>query len=125
MDVPRFLVIAVDHPSLDGAVDAFVDELRAEQRFFGRRSAACRKPFPSLIERLAARQTMRLGVLHGRRLVAMASVDNDGAVALAVVADFRRQGVGDELMSVVAERAAAIGYPPLHRFTSRRVRLAG
>jgi len=125
MDAPRFLVIAVDHPSLDGSVSAFLDELRQEQRFFGRRSSACRKPFPSLIERLAARRTMRLGVLHGQRLIAMASVDNGGAVALAVAADFRRQGVGDQLMSVVSERAAAIGYPPLHRFSARRVRLAG
>ena len=125
MDVPRFLVIAVDHPSLEGSVEAFLDELRDEQRFFGRRSSSCRKPFPSLIERLGDRQTMRLGVLHAHRVIAMASVDNDGAVALAVAADFRRQGVGDQLMAVLTDRAAAIGYPPLHRFTARRVRLAG
>ena len=125
MDVPRFLVIAVDHPSLEGARERFLGELRAEQRIFGRRSSACRKPFPSLIEQLNATKTMRLGVLHDRRLIALASVDNDGAVALAVAADFRRQGVGEELMAAVTERAEAIGYPPLHRFTGRRVRLAG
>jgi len=125
MDASRYLVIAVDHPSLDGALQRFLDDLRDEQRFFGRRSAACRKPFPSLIEHLTAKRTMRLGVLHHRRVIALASVDNDGAVALAVAADFRRQGVGEELMATLTERAEAIGYPPLHRFSGRRVRLAG
>ncbi len=68
---------------------------------------------------------MRLGVMHDGQLIAVAAVDNDGAVALAVVEEFRRRGVGNDLMEVIIERAAAIGYPPLHRFTSPCARLAG
>jgi ribosomal protein S18 acetylase RimI-like enzyme len=68
---------------------------------------------------------MRLGVMHLRRLIAVAAVDNDGAVALAVVEEFRRRGIANELVQILAERAAAIGYPPLHRYTAARARLAG
>lgn len=125
METAALLVIAVDHPSLDGALDAFLDELRAETSGARRRTAGGRSPSPDLVERLAADRTMRLGVLAGRRLVAVASVDNDGAVALAVTRDHRRRGVARELMEVVTTRAAAIGYPPLHRYATPSVRLAG
>ena len=68
---------------------------------------------------------MRLGVMQLRRLIAVAAVDNGGAVALAVVEEFRRRGIANELVQILAERAAAIGYPPLHRYTADRARLAG
>jgi GNAT superfamily N-acetyltransferase len=125
METAALLVIAVDHPSLDGALDTFLDELRAETHRADRRRVSGRSPSPQLVERLAAGRTMRLGVLAGRRLVALASVDNDGAVALAVSRDHRRRGVAKELMEVVTARATAIGYPPLHRYTTPSVRLAG
>ena len=54
-----------------------------------------------------------------------ATVDNDGAVALAVVEEFRRRGIANELVKILSERAAAIGSPPLHRYTADRARLAG
>lgn len=123
MDTADLLVIAVDHPSAIGKLDVFLDELRAEQRREVRGHS--RVPFPELIDQLAAERTMRLGVLHGERLIAVAAVDNDGAVALAVTAEFRRRGIAAELMDIVAGRAAAIGYPPLHRFTAPGARLAG
>ncbi len=121
----QFLVIAVDHPSLHGVLGDFIDELRSERGCRGHGSARGRTPFPELIERLGAAQMMRLGVLHERRLIAVAAVANDGAVALAVVPEFRRRGIADELSLVLAERATAIGYPPLHRFTVAHARLAG
>jgi GNAT superfamily N-acetyltransferase len=121
----QFLVIAVDHPSTHGALGVFLDELRSERGCSGHGSTRGRTPFPELIERLAAHKMMRLGVLHGRRLVAVAAVDNEGAVALAVVREFRRRGIANELAQVLGERAAAIGYPPLHRFTAAHARLAG
>lgn len=68
---------------------------------------------------------MRLGVMLDDRLIAVVAVDNDGAVALAVVDEFRRRGIANELMAIVTERAATIGYPPLHRFAPPRARLAG
>jgi GNAT superfamily N-acetyltransferase len=121
----QLLVIAVDHPSLDGTLGVFLDALRTERGCKGRGPTRGRVPFPELIERLGAPQMMRLGVLHERRLIAVAAVDNDGAVALAVVEEFRRRGIANELVTVLTERARTLGYPPLHRFTAPRARLAG
>lgn len=125
MSPEPFLVIAVDHPSLHGTLGRFLDELRAERGCAGRGAARGRTPSPALIDQLGAPKMMRLGMMHGRRLIAVAAVDNDGAVALAVVEEFRRRGIADELVKVLTERAAAIGYPPLHRFTVDRTPLAG
>jgi GNAT superfamily N-acetyltransferase len=121
----QLLVIAVDHPSLDGTLGVFLDALRTERGCKGRGPTRGRVPFPELIERLGAPQMMRLGVLHERGLIAVAAVDNDGAVALAVVEEFRRRGIANELVTVLTERARTLGYPPLHRFTAPRARLAG
>ncbi len=123
MDPAPLLITAVDHPSLHGQLDEFLGQLRAERACSGRGSG--RTPFPALIEQLAAPRMLRLGVMTGGRLVAVAAVDNDGATAVAVLAPFRRRGFANELMEVVIARTAAIGYPPLHRFTAPRVRLAG
>jgi len=123
MDPAPLLITAVDHPSLHGQLDEFLGQLRAERACSGRGSR--RTPFPALIEQLAAPRMLRLGAMTGGRLVAVAAVDNDGATAIAVLAPFRRRGFANELMEVVIARTAAIGYPPLHRFTAPRVGLAG
>jgi GNAT superfamily N-acetyltransferase len=130
METAALLITAVDHPSLDGALDVFLDELRSERGCSGRGRtgrgpATGRTPYPELIDRLGADKMLRLGVLAGTRLIAVAAVDNDGAVALAVVKDHRRRGIANHLINVVAQRTAAIGYPPLHRYSAPRVRLAG
>jgi GNAT superfamily N-acetyltransferase len=125
METAPLLVTAVDHPSLNGALEVFLGELRDERGCAGHRVSRARTPSPELISRLCAPRTMRLGVMAGRRLVAVASVDNDGAVALAVVRDHRRRGIANELMAVVQARASAIGYPPLHRYSAPHARLAG
>jgi GNAT superfamily N-acetyltransferase len=125
MPPDQLLVIAVDHPSLSGTLGVFLDELRCERGCTGRGRALARIPFPELIERLGEPKVMRLGVLHERRLIAVAAVDNTGALALAVVQEFRRRGIAGELVHALSERAAATGYPPLHRFTVNRARLAG
>jgi GNAT superfamily N-acetyltransferase len=125
METAALLITAVDHPSLDGALEVFLDELRCERGCTGRGAAMGRAPYPELIDRLGADKMLRLGVLAGTRLIAVAAVDNDGAVALAVVKDHRRRGIANYLIEVVSQRTAAIGYPPLHRYTALRVRLAG
>jgi hypothetical protein len=125
METAALLITAVDHPSLDGALDVFLDELRSERGCSGRGPATGRTPYPELIDRLGADRMLRLGVLAGTRLIAVAAVDNDGAVALAVVKDHRRRGIANHLIDVVAQRTAAIGYPPLHRYSAPRARLAG
>ena len=121
----QFIVTSVDHPSLYGTLGVFLDELRTERGCTGRGPNRGRTPYPELIDRLAQPKMMRLGVMHFRRLIAVAAVDNDGAVALAVVEEFRRRGIANELVKILGERAAAIGYPPLHRYTADRARLAG
>ncbi len=98
MPPDQFLVIAVDHPSLNGTLKMFLDELRAERGCRGHGPTRGRTPYPELIDRLAAPKMMRLGVMHGRRLIAVAAVDNHGAVALAVVEEFRRRGIGNKLV---------------------------
>lgn len=125
MDTAPLLVTAVDHPSLSGALDRFLDELRAERPCAGRGPATGRTPYPALIDQLAAPKMMRLGVVLAGRLIAVAAVENNGAVAVAVAKDHRRRGIANALMEVVADRSAAIGYPPLHRYTAPRARLAG
>ncbi len=119
------LVIAVDHPSLDGTLGVFLETLRAERGCKGHGPSRGRIPLPELIERLRAPKTMRLGVLHERRLIALAAVDTEGALALAVVQEFRRRGIANELVAVVTERARMLGYHPVHRFTAPHARLAG
>jgi GNAT superfamily N-acetyltransferase len=119
------LIIAVEHPSLHGVLGTFLDELRSERGCNRAGSNRGRSPYPELIDRLGAPAMMRLGVLHDGRLIAVAAVDNDGAVALAVSAPFRRRGVANDLIDVLTDRAAAIGYPPLHRYTPSRDKLAG
>lgn len=125
MDTAEILVTAVDHPSVHRQFDRFVDELRMERRCAGRGPATSRTPTPEVIEHLVGDRRMRLGAMLGGRLVAVAAVDNDGAVAVAVAPEFRRRGIANELMRVVVERAAAIGYPPVHRLAAVHARLAG
>lgn len=125
MDSDQLLVIAVDHPSLRGAVQRFFDELRSEHRCSRPGATPARFPCATVIERLEASQARRLGAMLGGRLIAIAAVDDDGAVSIAVVEDHRRRGVADVLMRVVAERAQAMGHPPLRRYTTPHARLAG
>ena len=125
MSPDQLLVIAVDHPSLSGTLQVFLDELRAERRCRGHGVASGRRPFPELLERLGAPEMIRLGLVHEQRLVAVAAVDSEGAVALAVAKDFRRRGVANDLVRELTDRAETLGYPPLHRFTATRARLAG
>jgi hypothetical protein len=121
----HFLVIAVDHPSLNGTLSVFLDELHAERGCKGHGPTRGRVPFPELIDRLGAPKMLRLGVLHEQRLIAVAAVDNLGAVALAVVEEFRRRGIANDSVRVLSERAALLDSPPLHRFTAAHARLAG
>ena len=119
------LTIPACYGRLTVFLDELRDELRNEVRVVGRGPSTSRTPSAAVVDQLGAGKTMRLGVMNGRRLIAVAAVDNDGSVALAVLPEYRRRGVANQLMRVVTERAAAIGYPPLHRFMAPSARLAG
>lgn len=116
----KVLIVALDHPSVIDAVDRFADDLRNEQRFFGRRSTAA--PFPSLINRLTSADGLRMGAQVDGRLVAMARVDHRGDTSIAVVASARDQGIGRELLTAVLRRAGEIGMGRLVLRSSQRSR---
>ena len=119
------LIVAADHPSLDGDVARFADALRAETRYFGPAASANPKPFPSLVERLCSRQGgFRIAARRGAELIGMAGVDDHGNVLIAVAEQERGRGVGTVLARAVVERARAHGVTRLVLRSSRRSRAA-
>jgi GNAT superfamily N-acetyltransferase len=112
------LIVALDHPSLIDVVDQFAEDLRSEQRFFGRRATTA--PFPSLINRLTSADGLRLGAQVDGRLVAMSRVDHRGDTSIAVVADARGQGIGRALLTATLQRAGQHGLGRLVLRSSQR-----
>jgi len=103
-------LVAADHPCLAGATQRFADELRQERRFFGRQARDVCKPFPSAIAEVTRPDGIRLGLVEGDRVVALARVDAHGTATMAVVADRRRAGLGTRLLRAVVERAHGHGF---------------
>ncbi len=119
------LIVAADHPSLDGAVARFAGALRAETRYFGPTAAANPKPFPSLVERLSSHHGgFRIAAKLGADVIGMAGVDDHGDVLIAVAESERGRGVGTVLARAVVERARALGFTRLVLRSSRRSRAA-
>ena len=118
-------ITPADHPSLDGGVERFADEIRTEPRYFGRLDGTGPKPFPSLIARVCSRESgFRIAALHEGRVVGLARVDDAGEVFVVVVADARGRGVGLALARALIDRARAHGCRRLVLRSSRRSRAA-
>jgi GNAT superfamily N-acetyltransferase len=118
---PRGIVIVpVGHPCLGAGVDRFLASLRAEPRYFGPTAKANPKPFPSLIEALGGRGGFRLAAVEQGRVVGMCRVDRAGELHVAVVADRRGDGVGQELARAALQRAAELHYPVVTARSTRR-----
>ena len=125
MDIdPPFFVAATGHPSMDGAVDACCDVLRAECRWSGRRAALAATPSSRLVDRLATAPGIRLAAVRDGAVIGLACVDVDapgGAELLvAVVAAWRGRGVALELGREIVARAHAAGIPRIVMRTSYR-----
>ncbi len=103
-------IVAVEHPSLDGDVELFLDGLRSEQRYFGPTARANPKPFSSLIESLQRRTGFRLGVVECGRVVGLARVDRAGQMFIAGLPEHRGRGIGTLLGKAVLDRATQLGY---------------
>ena len=125
---PMFVDLRItpaDHPSLDGGVERFADEIKAEPRYFGRLDGTGPKPFPSLIARVCSRESgFRIAALHEGRVVGLARVDDAGEVFVVVVADARGRGVGLALARALIDRARMDGCRRLVLRSSRRSRAA-
>lgn len=123
MTLTESLVIAADHPSLDGQIETFLADLRSESRYFGPTARCNPKPFPSLIASLEQRGAFRLARMEGDRVVGLVRIDGVGTVFMAVAADHRGQGIGSSLLATALERAERLGYRRLVMRTTRRSRV--
>lgn len=110
MDAPSIRLVAADHPSLDGATQRFAEELRAERRYFGQGSRDVSKPFPSVISEVSRLEGLRMALVEGDRVVALARIDGQGTATMAVAADRRRSGLGTQLMQAIVEHAHRSGF---------------
>lgn len=116
--------VAADHPSLDADVDAFLDRLQLEQRWFGPSARSRPGPFHSSTESLRAGGGFRLAAIECGRIVGLARVDGAGELFLAVGAEHRERGIGTALGHAMVTRARELHYPRLVLRTTRRSRAA-
>lgn len=117
-------VIAADHPVLDRVVDAFLEDLAREPRFFGPTAATNPKPFPSLIRSLRERGGFRLAATENGRMVGLVRVDRQGNAHLAVARERRGSGIGTMLGRAALDRAIQLGYTRITLRSTRRSRAA-
>jgi GNAT superfamily N-acetyltransferase len=122
--MPGMLLVDATHPSLDGELDRFFDELRAERRYFGPSASGNPKPFRSLTDALRRRDGFRLAALDSGRVVGLARIDDGGELFIAVVADRRGEGVGTTLGHAAVQRAALLGYRKVVLRSTRRRQVA-
>ena len=107
------VIVAADHPSLDHDVDRFLDDLRAEPRFFGPSARNNPKPFPSLISALAERGGFRLALVDNGAIIGLVRVDRAGSVWIAIAASHRGRGLGTQIGRAALERGIALNYQRL------------
>ena len=100
------MVVAADHPSIDGAIERFLAELRTERPFLGPSGSADPTPHRSLVDALAdANGGVRSATIVDGRVIALARVGRDGDLRVAVAAPYRGRGAGTHLVRHVLERA--------------------
>jgi len=117
-------IAAADHPSLDRDIETFVARLQAEPRYFGPRARSNPKPSRSLIAALQGRGGFRLAAVECGQIIALARVDGNGELFMAVDVDHRGRGVGTELGRAVARRARELHHTRLVLRSTRRSRAA-
>lgn len=118
------LVVAADHPSLTGEIDAFLDRVRREQRYFGPTARANPKPSRALLAGLGARGGFKMAAVERGRIVALARVDEAGELFLTVAPEHRGRRIGTVLGRATVTRAVDLHHRRLVLRTSRRSRAA-
>jgi GNAT superfamily N-acetyltransferase len=116
----QIVIAAVNHPSLAGHVELFLDDLRAESRYFGPRAAHNPKPFPSLIEAVAGGEGFRFAAVECGRVIGLARVDQHAELFVAVVAERRNMGVGSALCEASLQHAGQLGIDTVVIRSTRR-----
>lgn len=117
-------IVAADHPSLDGEIDAFLGALQREQRYFGPTARRNPKPASSLIDALRSRGGFKMAAVADGRIVGLARVDGGGDLKIAIGAEHRGAGVGTRLGQAMAERARDLHYRRLVLRSTKRSRAA-
>lgn len=102
------VIAAADHPSLSADIEGFLDTLRNEPRYFGPRAAAFPKPFPSTINALEQRDLFRLAAVSCGRIVGLVRVSPHGEMHVAVLAEWRSDGIGGQLCEAALRRSAVL-----------------
>lgn len=115
-------IAAADHPSLFGDIDAFIDRLQSEERYFGPSAKLNPKPTKSLLAALRGRGGFRMAALDDDRIVGLVRVDGSGELFLAVDGEYRGHGVGTELGRAAAMRARELFYTRLVIRSTQRSR---
>lgn len=117
-------IVAADHPALDGGIEAFLDELQREERFFGPTARRNPKPSRSLIDTLRSRGGFKMAAVIDGRIVGLARVDGGGELKIAIGPEHRGCGIGTTLGRAVAERARDLHYRRLVLRSTKRSRAA-
>jgi GNAT superfamily N-acetyltransferase len=122
---PDLVIVAADHPSLDGAIAALGSALRAETRYFGRRGQQAARPSPILVERLTTAVCRnRLAGMVAGEVVAVAAVDDDAPdgpeLLIAVARKWRGRGLALALGRELVARATQRGLERIVLRTSHR-----
>lgn len=111
---------ATDHPSLAGDIEAFLDRVHSEHRFFGPTARSNPQPFRSLMTSLRERGGIRMAAVECGRIVGLARVDGAGELFLVVGPEHRGRGIGTSLTQAMAERARQLHYARIVLRTTRR-----
>jgi RimJ/RimL family protein N-acetyltransferase len=118
------LIVAADHPALAGDIEAFLDRVQREHRFFGPTARSNPKPFPSLMASLRERGGFRMAAVECGRIVGLARVDGSGELFLAIGEEHRGRGIGTALGRAMAGRASDLHFGRLVLRTTRRSQAA-
>lgn len=113
-------LVAADHPSLAGDIEAFLDRVHSEHRFFGPTARSNPKPFRSLMTSLRERGGFRMAAVECGRIVGLARVDGTGELFIVVGPEHRGRGIGTDLGRAMADRARQLHFTRLVLRTTRR-----
>lgn len=119
-----YCIATTDHPSLNSELERFLDELAAEQRYFGPSARCAPKPSRALLTGLRAGGGFRLVAVDRQRVIGAIRVDDRGELFVAVLASHRGGGLGRSLTEAAVAQARRRGHRSIVLRTTRRATAA-